>query len=254
MSSRKWRARRVKGVVLFEGPSQIDGQPIVAIATLKTKNEKTGNMVQTWIIRADCSPIEAINTGEDASVCGDCPLRGIVADGRNVGRSCYVQVRNAPRAIWQAYRSGRYAHYSPAAHAHLFQGRVLRLGSYGDPTAVPLGVWEPLLRLARRHTGYTHQWRAFPEYRAFLMASVDHAHELPAAHAAGWRTFRTLAHLAELRAGERLCPASAEAGKRTTCDKCAACKGAGSNPQLVSIAIVAHGGKSTLSNYHKLVG
>lgn len=58
----------VRGIVLYEGPSAIDGQPIVVVATLKTSNPKTGDMVQTWILRADLSPTVAINEGADRSV------------------------------------------------------------------------------------------------------------------------------------------------------------------------------------------
>ena len=121
------------GLVLYQGPSTIDGQPIVAIATLKTANAKTGALIQTWIIlRRHPAPL-AINTGDDASVCGTCPLRGVILDGRNVGRACYVQVRNAPYQIWQAYRAGRYPHYVPREHAKYFRGRKLRLGAMATP-------------------------------------------------------------------------------------------------------------------------
>ena len=47
------------GVILFEGPSLIDGAPIAVIATgfqRRTANSKTGDMVQTWIIRSDREP------------------------------------------------------------------------------------------------------------------------------------------------------------------------------------------------------
>ena len=46
----------LRGVVIYRGVSRIDGRPIVAIATLKTDNEKTGDMIQTWILRADVDP------------------------------------------------------------------------------------------------------------------------------------------------------------------------------------------------------
>ena len=50
------------GVILYEGPSLLDGEPIVAILTgLRSSscNRKTGAMLQTWIMRADVSPAEA---------------------------------------------------------------------------------------------------------------------------------------------------------------------------------------------------
>jgi hypothetical protein len=38
---------KLRGVILYDGPSMLDGEPIVVIATLETSNRKTGQMVQT---------------------------------------------------------------------------------------------------------------------------------------------------------------------------------------------------------------
>jgi hypothetical protein len=48
--------------VIYDGPSLIDGKPIVAIAQVNTGNRKTGNMAQTWILRSDIDPITASRT------------------------------------------------------------------------------------------------------------------------------------------------------------------------------------------------
>jgi len=58
------------GAIVYQGPSMIDGAPIVAIVTgltRKSKNEKTGNMAQVFILRADMSPLQAIASGADGS-------------------------------------------------------------------------------------------------------------------------------------------------------------------------------------------
>src|SRR4051812_10734009 len=97
------------GVVIYRGASEIDGSPIMAIATgmqSKSVNPKLGpRMVQTWIIRADISPIEAVVTGEDFSICGNCTLRGAVNGRKVVNRTCYVPVYFAPLTIWKCYQS-----------------------------------------------------------------------------------------------------------------------------------------------------
>jgi hypothetical protein len=62
-----------KGFILYEGKSVLDGAPIVYIATLSTSNRKTGDMVQTWILRSDINPVEASKQKLDASICGNCP-------------------------------------------------------------------------------------------------------------------------------------------------------------------------------------
>ena len=66
------------GYTIYDGPSMLDGQRIVVIVTgIKgSRNTKTGNMVQTYILRPDMHPLEAVRTGADVSICGDCPARG----------------------------------------------------------------------------------------------------------------------------------------------------------------------------------
>jgi len=49
---------------------------------------------------------------------------------------------------------------------------------------------------------------------------------------------------------EAICPASAEAGKKLTCDRCLACDGTGSK-RKGSIVIQAHGGTAVMSNVKK---
>ena len=61
-------------MIIYEGPSKLDGAPIVAIATGvdgASDNGKTGDMVQITIIRADIAPHHATKTGDDTSVCGN---------------------------------------------------------------------------------------------------------------------------------------------------------------------------------------
>ena len=72
---------RANGYVLYRGPSKIDGKPIVMIATgFKTGsgNVKTGAMIQTWILREDVEPHTAQKTGDDESICGNCPHRVVL--------------------------------------------------------------------------------------------------------------------------------------------------------------------------------
>ena len=55
----------MRGFIFYRGKSPIDRAPIVGIATLESKNGKTGNMIQTWILRTDTHPLEARRTGRD---------------------------------------------------------------------------------------------------------------------------------------------------------------------------------------------
>lgn len=238
------------GAILYRGPSMLDGSPIVAIVTgLRTgsSNAKTGAMLQTWILRDDVAPHTAIKTGADAAICGGCPLRGIAMGDSTKERGCYVTVHQAPLSVWKAYKRGAYPDWTrqPALIAQAGEGRAVRLGSYGDPVAAPLGVWRELTKWARSWTGYTHQWRdvvhSVTEWQRLVMASVEsHAGALKA-HMEGWRTFRLIESVADLAQGaEVLCPASAEAGHKSSCDRCSLCMGTASRSRK-SIAIVAHG-------------
>jgi hypothetical protein len=143
-------------------------------------------------------------------------------------------------SVWRCFKRGGY----PVAQdlAAIGAGRSVRLGSYGDPAAVPSAVWEQLISRAAMHTGYTHQWQRpdAARYARYLMASTDTPAERDAARGMGWRTFTVRLETDALAVRESVCPASAEAGHKTNCVTCGACNGAGS-ARKGSIAILAHG-------------
>jgi hypothetical protein len=231
------------GHVIYQGPSLLDGAPIVVIAITSSSNRKTGDMVQTYILRADVAPIAAIRTGADASICGDCKHRGVATGTKAVGRSCYVNVSQGPTVVYKGFLRGLYgtdAAEGLAMAGIASDGRMVRLGTYGDPAAVPVEVWKSLLAGAAGHTGYTHQWKRAPEYRTLLMASADTASEASEARNTGWRTFRVRCADEPLLEREAVCPASQEAGAKLHCAECGACNGAGTG-RKGSIVIIAHG-------------
>ena len=260
----------MNGVVFYEGPSRIDGSPIVGIATFRVTNPKTGFVISTWILRSDMHPMDAVNSGSDSAVCGDCPLRGVIrpasertvkgkfdGDTCNKDRSCYVNVAQAPAAVYQAYKAGKYPKLTKA-HFRKFIGRGLRYGSYGDPVAIPLQDWKLLESLCtgKAHPGYTHQWKntRFKAWAKKLMASTHTEAENELAHSMGWRTFRTLINIGDKVKGEIICPASAEAGYKATCQTCGACNGKhGEKDGRTSIAVLAHGGDGKLERVAAVV-
>jgi hypothetical protein len=192
--------------VLYRGPSELDGAPIVVVLTgfaNGSRNAKTGDMLQTWIMRDDVHPVDALK-GADASICGACPHRPAV------GGACYVQVGKAPSNIWKAAQAGRYRTFDVWDTQTAGANRVVRLGAYGDPAAAPLWVWQALTARASAWTGYTHQWRTAPHLMGLCMASADSLAEAIEARAMGWRTFRV--RTADETVAPRLefiCPASA---------------------------------------------
>jgi hypothetical protein len=227
------------GFIFYRGPSPIDGSPIVAIATLKSKNGKTGNMVQTWILREDISPLDAIATGADVSICGNCAHRG----NAKRKRTCYVQADKAPSSIWKAYHRGQYIDLSndPELIAILIAQRIVRMGAYGDPAMVPVRQWRMLLAGSSGRTGYTHAWRRMwaQALKEYVMASVDSVAEQDLARSMGWRTFRVRTESEPLESNEFPCPASPEGGERMQCIDCQACDGG--RATKASATIVVHG-------------
>ena len=241
--------KKPSGFIIYRGASLLDGKPIVVVAiTKESKNSKTGNMVQTYIMADNgLSPVESAQALEDVSVCGDCKHR------RGMGGSCYVNLGQGARSVMDGVMRGIYpdVFYEDAdctwGLMDAVKGRKVRLGTYGDPAAVPAWVWELLLREASGHTGYTHQWRKgkADHVKQWCMASADTMDEFAAAKFAGWRTFRVRDVNADGAEGlkyvnEMACPASEEQGKRLTCEDCMACSG-GIDSKKASVTIVVHG-------------
>ena len=184
-------------MLLYEGKSLINGEPIVTIATglqRPSTNRKTGPMIQTWILHRDELPSDAIKTGSDEAICGDCSARG---------RWCYVQTGQAPNRVWRSFQDSQYEPFNIEAFRH----KAVRMGSYGDPAAIPTRVWGALAAVASCWTGYTHAWRTCdPTLKNYLMASVDSSDEYRIAKSLGWRCFRITETPDHRVTGEARCP------------------------------------------------
>ena len=226
----------MKSAIIYNGPSLLDGKPIVVIATFSNRNKKTGAVVQTYILCRDINPLEASKTGADFTICGNCIMRGEATTDpvrkQAKKRKCYVNLGQGVLIVWKAFQRGVYK-TGPARD--MGRGRFVRVGTYGDPAACPAHVWEELLSEADTWTAYSHQsgWR--PD---IAMQSADTKAEAEAHWSNGHRTFRVIADLGQLdKSKEALCPASKEAGRRVQCTACKLCKGSSKGK---SIAIVEH--------------
>lgn len=197
-------------MILYEGPSLIDGEPIVVIA-VEDSNPKTGKMLFTWILRRDEKPSVVAFNGTERSICGDCKFRAQFNSDTGSfdkqSRTCYVRLTGAsadekmsPDDVWSAWRDGNltarqdswgfYDYFYESSLLQYYGDLPIRIGSYGDPAAVRTLVWEALVSQSKRWTGYTHRWKVCDqELKKYCMASVDSKQEREDAKAMGWRTF-----------------------------------------------------------------
>jgi len=220
---------KLKGAVIYDGPSRINGKPIVALLQYGSENDKTGNTPQVWIL-PKMDPNLARRTGGDVCVCGGCIF------SRNNG--CYVSGR-ALDAAWRSYQSGR--NYSDRRHAEWWYKRerppTTRIGSYGDPVAVPIEVWEWLSSLPgeNRILGYTQEWKnpRADGYQKFCMASTKSRKESELAELMGWRYFRVAAPGDEgLAERQIVCPHVED--DQNACKGCQLCTGGDEGPHIVN--------------------
>lgn len=239
----------MNGFILYRGPSMIDGKEIVVIATGLDdggSNSKTGAMVQIYVMRADQNPLQAVQNGSDVSICGGCRHRGkiildpLTGNRKNVGRSCYVVLFQGPRVVYDAFTRGIYQEIPLPKARKLLARKVVRVGTYGDPGAVPINVWKVALSQVSALNGYTHLWREYPALAEFCMASCDSEVDRVLAKALGFRTYRVRGQNEPKLEGEGHCPASAEMGKAVQCAQCMLCGGHRAKAKA-DITIEAHG-------------
>ena len=240
--------------IIYEGPSMLDGSPIVAICTAGSRNTKTGSMFQLYILAADKekTPLDINRLGLDFGICGDCKLKGIPAPHKEKGtaekRPCYVTLFHGPLLVWKHWAAGKYPAMVPADLAEFGAGETIRLGAYGDPAAIPPAIIRALISRAAGYTGYSHQWDLIgsdnrPALASYTMISADNIAEARRHWKEGRRTFRVIKDISELdKSAEIICPATAEGGRRTTCADCKLCSG--SAIKAKNIAAVVHGNGS----------
>jgi hypothetical protein len=213
-------------------------------------NSKTGDGVQIWIL-----PSAWVIDGKDAmsddeASCLDCP------HSKRANRTCYVRKGNAEMglkskvaSLHKQYVSGNLEILpieSAIDEVSNCSGKFVRFGAYGEPVLLGESVVSAIARASSNWTGYTHQWRN-PMYAwasKYFMASVETPALRDVSHRLGWRSFHVIIntdkqstnHIVQLHDKvEVTCPASKEAGYKTTCNKCGLCKGTSSKAKSIQI-------------------
>ena len=192
-------------------------------------------MAQVYILCENINPVEAVQTGKDVTICGNCPHRK-QQDGT---RSCYVNVGQGPNSVWKAYKRGVYRELSYLMMSQILKGKRIRWGAYGDPSVIDPGIVITLNKYAQGHTGYTHQWRnEFAQvFKGVFQASCDGFQDYLEATAHGWKTFTVVHKKATIHYAKQ-CPATVE-NSVAQCATCKLCDGA-----RVDVFVHAHGSGS----------
>lgn len=202
----------------------------------KTGNAKTGALIQNYIIPASWLESEAkISTLSDKAVCFDCP------HSQEINASCYVRKGQSAMGLASKVRSLRklglenIPELSPESEADLLnaiEGKGIRFGSYGEPILLGEALVNKISKRAKFWTGYTHQWHKNNWAKDYFMASVESEIISKVAQKSGFRTF----FVGNPQSKEYVtCPASKEAGNKTTCDNCKLCMGTASKAKSVTI-------------------
>ena len=220
------------GYILHRGMT--NGKSFVAIATLESRNVKTGNMVQIWFLLEHTSPIEGVKSGLDAStICQDCPFAS--------GNGCYVEVGRAPTMVWKKFKACGYPELNPCDYSRVFSGRKIRFGAYGNPTLLPLSIVKAIASVSNGWTGYFHDWKTNPlanEYAKYFMASTETESSYRLAKSLNYRVF----HVSPVQPADTLECLSET--KQMQCADCKLCSGL-SKSRLPSIWINPHGSKKS---------
>jgi hypothetical protein len=116
------------------------------------------------------------------------------------------------------------------------QGTYVRFGTYGEPSLHPIKMIEEMSIVADNWTGYTHQWMR-NDLSKFFMASTHDINEEIVARLKGYRSY--IASESKID-GIVNCPASKEAGMKSTCSKCNLCSGTLGTKTNKSIYILNH--------------
>jgi hypothetical protein len=246
----------MNGVIVYNGPSIINGENIVAVATgisTPTENRDTGDMLQIWYMMRELDPVSARSQRSTCKGigCGTCPAY----------RFCYVVDIQASLSIWHCVNDGRYPSLSEGQSLHQYaqehippyrlRGLGVRLGAVGDPMSVGLDVTNNvILNGFTKWSGYTNQWRGMDRasntaWANIVMASCISPLDMLKAKQLGYRTFRIRSAAGKVLSTEAVCPKTPEAGRQMQCCSCLGCMGNASKGHGTDYTVIVHGAKKT---------
>ena len=211
---------------------------VFIVASSKSSNVKTGDMIQIWILDNTRHPVESRRDKHDAlNQCKGCVLAS--------GNGCYVNA-NPLSAIYRKHKSDNPYPQLVAGSLEFrrfFSGKKVRFGAYGNPSMIPLPLTQSIANLASKWTGYFHDWhmmspddaRAYGKY--FMASCVSTNYQ--DAQALGLRTFTTVASVPDDQQTGMECLADSHGMQ---CAECGLCDGTNRRGgKLPNVWIKVHG-------------
>jgi len=248
------------GFEICRNRSQLLGQgnrEVCGVLIKKTKNVKIAGKgkyadvdasPQLYILDTEKEPHTLIKEGRDDSTCFGCVFKS--------GKGCYVRAWHGPLNVYRAWKRGRYLPDLDVAVTWLKRARqifpnlIMRLGAYGETSALLRTPVEQCIEAAGENLGYLANWDK-PEFqwlREHCMASVQSLADADKAIDMGWAPFWVRTVNEKLPSYINQCPADKILNKQTkaTCVKCRACQGkkAFKGEKILGKSIVAHGFRS----------
>jgi hypothetical protein len=106
--------------------------------------------------------------------------------------------------------------------ANMSKKTYVRFGTYGEPSLHPMELIKHMVQLCDNYTGYTHQYKKHKELGKYFMASTHTKNEAVKASKMGYQSFIATNTIIDDAVS---CPASKEAGYKSSCSKCSLCSG-----------------------------
>lgn len=182
----------------------------------QSSNDKTGNVVQTYLISKDQITERRIF----GSKCNLCPM----VENCYVSRDKLTVRRSLLKLIIGEKTSYQFASLQEVLP--YLNNRVIRLGTYGDPSSIPLDDLKQIVDSSKGHLGYTHFWKVIdPEYSKYLMASTESLEDSMLANVLGYRAFQVLLKDQEIHQVPDNTIECLNASHGLTCEQCRLCKG-----------------------------
>jgi hypothetical protein len=160
------------------------------------------------------------------SVCFDCPFNSYLKcyTHKYMQFSGFISMLKSISREYNTLEQFNTIEEKQSEIIEMCKDKYIRFGTYGEPTLIPIELVSTMVEVSKSHTGYTHQWAKNENYTAYFMASTHNLAQAFQAQRKGFRSFLAVKNQLSEEAAI-ICPASKEAGFKSTCEKCGLCSG-----------------------------